>query len=77
MCIFQFLYRIVECAQSKILFCFSLYNILTLMFNSHYIPVKVILKQADIIVFHSHPLLFLGAYDFTQFSLALTFMLTI
>jgi len=33
-----------------------LYGILTLMFNSHYIPVKAISKQAAISVSHSHPL---------------------
>jgi len=31
-----------------------LYDILTLMLNSHYIPVEVILKQAAISVSHSH-----------------------
>jgi len=32
----------------------SLYNILTLTFNSHSIPVKVISKQAAVVVSHPH-----------------------
>jgi len=47
------------CAQSKSLLCFPLYGILTPMFNSHYIPIIVILKQEADIVSHSHlPLFF-------------------
>jgi len=40
---------ILVCTQFKLL----LYNILTLMFNSHYIPDKFILEQAAIVVSHS------------------------
>jgi len=32
----------------------SLYDILMLMFNSHYIPVTIILKQAGFNFVHSH-----------------------
>jgi len=35
---------------------FLLYDILTIMFNTHYILVKVISKQANVIVSHSHTL---------------------
>jgi len=34
------------------------------MFNAHYIPVKIVLKQADIIVSHFHPLLLFLALIF-------------
>jgi len=33
---------------------FALYDILTFMFDLHYIPIKLISKQADVIVTHSH-----------------------
>jgi len=38
----------------KVITFLSLSDILTLMFNSQHIPVKVILKQAAICVSHSH-----------------------
>jgi len=38
----------------------SLYDILTTIVNSHFIPANVILKQAAITVFHSHLYLFFG-----------------
>lgn len=39
----------------KVITYLSLYNISTLTFNIHYIPIKVISKQTAISVSHSHP----------------------
>jgi len=63
---------------TSFLFTFLLlYDILTLMFSSHYIPVEVILKQATITTSHSHPLLLFGAHDLTLVFLVLNFSRTL